>query len=264
MPAPPPQPPPQQPPPYQAPPQPPPYPAQPYQAQPYQAQPMAMPPARKGTSPIVWILLIIGGLFVLGILGVVGLGMFALHKARQAGIDPELMRTNPGLAISKLVTAFNPDAEVLNTNDRDGTITIRDRKTGKVVTLSFDQVKNGHFNLRVQEDGKDASLNFGSDVAAKLPSWVPAYPGANVKGGFSATTSGDRGESGTFSFTTSDSADQVRSFYEAQVHHDGTESNTASAYGTVLTLNDSSTRHSIVVTIAGANPTTVGVVYSTK
>jgi hypothetical protein len=244
---------------YQAPPP-------PYQAQPYQGQPMGMP-QKKGTSPIVWILLIIGGLFVLGILGVVGLGMFALHKVKQAGLDPELMRTNPGLAVSKMITTFNPDVEVLNTNDREGTITVRDRKTGKVVTMTFDQVKNGHFNMHVEEDGKTSSLDIGADATAKLPSWVPAYPGANMKGGFSASSSGSDGDAGTFSFTTTDTADQVRSFYEGKAKDANMEvqTTTASTFGTVLTLTDHGTHRTMGVTIIGtSNPTTVNVSYSTK
>jgi len=227
---------------------------------------MGVPPGARKTSPIVWILLILGGVVVLGILGVVGLGMFALHKVKQAGLDPELMRNNPGLAISKMVTAFNPDVEVLNTNDRDGTLTVRDRKTGKVVTMTFDQVKNGQFNMHVEEDGKTASLNFGSDVASKLPSWVPAYPGATAKGGFSATSSGDNGDAGNFTFTTLDSTDQVRSFYEGKARDAGMQIATAAAaaFGTVLTLTDPNKHHTITVTIGGGNPTGVSVFYSTK
>jgi hypothetical protein len=55
---------------------------------------------KRGTSPIVWVLVIVLGLFVFGILAVVGTGFFVFHKARQAGLDPELLRRNPGLAVS--------------------------------------------------------------------------------------------------------------------------------------------------------------------
>jgi hypothetical protein len=256
-----PQPPPQQP-FYQAPPPPTP----PYQAQPYQGQPMPAPPGPRKTSPIVWILLIVGGLFLLVVLGVVGTGMFFLHKARQAGLDPELLRSNPGLAISKLAAASNPDIQVMDTNDREGTITVRDRKTGKVSKLTFDQVKNGQFSLRVQEDGKDSSLNFGTSTAAKLPSWVPAYPGAEMKGGFSAHTSGADGDAGNVTFTTSDSADAVRSFYENKAREANMEIKSTASFGTttVLTLTDSGTRRSITVTISGGPPTGVGIFYTTK
>jgi hypothetical protein len=227
---------------------------------------MGVPPGPKKTSPIVWILLIVGGLFVVGVLGVIGLGMFALHKVKQAGLDPELMRNNPGLAISKLVTALNPDVQVLDTNDHEGTITVRDRKTGKVVKMSFDDVKNGHFNMRVQEDGKDATLEIGADVNSKLPSWVPAYTGANVRGGLATKATGQNGEEGNFTFTTSDSPETVRSFYEGKARDANMQVETAAAFsnGSVLTITDPGSRHTISVTIGGGNPTGVSVFYATK
>src|SRR5215468_5193572 len=60
------------------------------------------------TSPIVWILVAVAGVFVLGIVGVVGTTFFVVHKAKQAGLDTDLMSRNPGLAIAKMATAFNP------------------------------------------------------------------------------------------------------------------------------------------------------------
>jgi hypothetical protein len=276
--------PPQQPPqpqaqPYQAPPyHAPPYQAQPYQAPAYQGQPMGVAPAKKGTSPVVWILLIAGGVLlalVVCVVALFGLGVgssvigtaFLVHKAKQAGLDPELMRTNPGLAISKMVTAFNPDVEVLDHNDRDGTITVRDRKTGKVVKMTFDDVKSGQFKMKIQENGQTASLNFGTNAAAKLPSWVPAYPGATTKsGGFSMTSSGDNGDAGNFAFTTSDSAERVQSFYEGKAHEMNmeVEATVATGFGTVVKLTDQGTHHTIAVTIVGASPTTVNVTYASK
>lgn len=227
---------------------------------------MGMPPAKKGTSPIVWILLIVGGLMLAGVLCIVGFTWFVVHKAKQAGFDPELMKSNPGLAVSKMVTAFNPDVEVLNTDDREGTITIRDRKTGKVAKLSFDDVKNGHFNMKVTEDGKTSTLDIGENVASKLPPWVPVYPGAKINGGLSATSSDDNGNAGTFTFTTNDSADSIRTFYENKGKDANMQvSSTASGgFGSVVTLTDSGTHRTIGVTIVGGGPATVSVTYSTK
>src|SRR5437667_8479257 len=66
-----------------------------------QPGPAAMAPVVRKTSPIVWVLVAVLGLFVLGGIAVLGAGYFVIHKARQAGLDPELMRRNPGLAVSK-------------------------------------------------------------------------------------------------------------------------------------------------------------------
>src|SRR5215813_11765721 len=75
----------------------------------YNASAAPVTAARK-TSPIVWILIAVAGVFVLGIVGVMGTTFFLVHKAKQAGLDTDLMSRNPGMAIAKMVTAFNPDA----------------------------------------------------------------------------------------------------------------------------------------------------------
>ena len=120
--------------------------------------------------------------------------MFFLHKARQAGFDPELMQRNPGLAITKMIAAANPDVDVLSTDEGAGKITVRDKKTGKVVTMTFDDAKKGKFSFSAQgDDGKTASLEFGAG-ADKLPSWVPAYPGAKAVGTFAVNGRQRRGQ----------------------------------------------------------------------
>lgn len=45
-----------------------------------------VPPAPRRTSPIVWVLVIVLGLFVLGGLATVGVIGFGIHRARQAGL----------------------------------------------------------------------------------------------------------------------------------------------------------------------------------
>ena len=68
-----------------APPQP-----QPTAAQPYgQPQPYAAPVAARKTSPIVWVLVIVLGLFVLGGIAVAGFVAFVAHRVHQAvTVDP--------------------------------------------------------------------------------------------------------------------------------------------------------------------------------
>jgi hypothetical protein len=47
------------------------------------------------------------------------------------------------MAIAKILTATNPDVEVLSTDEDRNTITIRDKKTRETVTVNFDDVKKG-------------------------------------------------------------------------------------------------------------------------
>ncbi len=171
-------------------------------------------PAPRKTSPLVWVLVIILGLFVLGGIGVVGTGLFLVHKVRQAGFDPELMKRNPGLAISKMIASANPDVDVLSTDEGAGKITVRDKKTGKVVTMTFDDAKNGKFSFSAQgDDGKTASLEIGAG-ADKLPSWIPVYPGAKAVGTFAVNADSGQGNGGAFAFNTTDEPAQVMSFYQ--------------------------------------------------
>jgi hypothetical protein len=218
------------------------------------------------TSPIVWILICVLGLFVLGGVAVAVTLRYFVHKV---GLEAELMQRNPGLAISKLVAATNPDVEVLSTNDARGTMTVRDKKTGKVVTLNFDDVKNGKFSFSATgDDGKTASLEFGA-ATGKLPSWIPAYPGAETKGTFAikGDDGSGRGEGGTFTFTTPDSAARVKSFYEDKCKDAGMKvsMNMTTDQGGMIVATDVGERHSLTVTVAGGSGNTnVTVLYGSK
>jgi hypothetical protein len=90
-----------------------------------------------------------------------------VHQARQADIDPELIRRNPGLATAKIFAAANPDADVVSTNENAGTITIRDRKTGRVVTMTFDEAKAGQFRFSAQGENGGAAAGNTGPVAMK-------------------------------------------------------------------------------------------------
>jgi len=213
----------------------------------------------------VWILVVVAGLFVLGGIAVVGTGLFVAHKVRQAGFDPELMQRNPGLAVAKMVTAFNPDAEVLHTDDGAGTITVRDRKSGKVVTLNFDDVKNGRFHFSAQdENGKTATMEFGGS-ASKLPSWIPAYPGSNPEGAI--TASGNDGEGGMFGFKTSDAPAKVLQFYQDKFKEMGMQATTVTSTeeGGMVNGGDEANHRSLNVVVSkSGGETSVAVTYGKK
>jgi hypothetical protein len=224
-------------------------------------------PVRRKTSPLVWVLIIILGLFVLGGIVTGGAVMFFLHKARQAGFDPELMQRNPGLAISKMIASANPDVDVLSTDEGAGKITVRDKKTGKVVTMTFDDAKKGKFSFSAQgDDGKTASLEIGAG-ADKLPSWIPAYPGAKVEGAFAMTGDSGEGNGGSFGFSTSDAAAKVMSFYQDKCKELGLKvkmTTTTSEGGMILAADEGEARTLNVIVGSGSGGTTVRVTYGMK
>jgi hypothetical protein len=223
--------------------------------------PPPMTQARK-TSPIVWILVILLGLFALGIVGVVGTGLFVAHKVRQAGIDPDLWRRNPGLAVGKIIAATNPDVEVLGTDDATGRIRLRDKRTGKVTSMTFDDVKNGRFSMTAEDDnGKTATLQFGGGPA-RLPDWVPNYPGSSPQMTISANSADTNG--GNFSFTTPDSPAKVLHFYQDKAKELGLKVSLAAITetGGTIAAGDDASHRSLTVVVGGGNQTGVNVTYA--
>ena len=252
----------------QAPPARPPAPQPPPGAAPMAAAPVAAVPAKRGLSPAVWILIILGGLFLLtGVVVAVGV-VFAVHKVKQAGLDPELMQRNPGYAIAKLAITANPDVEEVSHDEAAGTITVRDKKTGKVTTVKFGDVKNGHFSFSARDDnGQIATMEFG-EGAGKLPSWVPVYPGAKAEGEFSAKGgAGENEEGGTVAFSTSDAASQVMSFYQDKAKDLGMRANmtTSSGEGGMLMFADEDGKRTLTVIVGGsAGHTSINLTYAVK
>ena len=231
--------------------------------------PMPGPPAApippRRTSPLVWILVAVLGLFVMGGIAVMGVAWYAVHKVKQAGIDPEMWRRNPGLATGKMLAAINPNLEVVNTDDNTGTITIRDRRTGKQSTITFDQAKAGRFTINTEDDnGRRASMEFGA--AGKPPSWVPDYPGSHPA--YSIRGSAEGGdEGGNFTFTTDDSPSRVMDFYQDKIKEAGMETKVTSTTGEggmIVASRDSDDRTLTVVVARNSGSTTVNVTYSRK
>ena len=233
------------------------------------SRPGAMPPpAARKIHPIVWVLIALGSLFILFIVGVIGVGALVVHKAHQAGFDGDLMRRNPAAAVARMAAMANKDVEIVGEDDRAGTITMRDRRSGKTVTMSFDQVKHGIRFTADDENGKTAVMEFGGG-AAKLPSWVPNYPGSNGQATFSVKGSDDNGsgEGGNYTFTTSDSPSKVMTFYQDKAKDLGLKVNvTASTNegGMIVATEEPSGRSLTVIVGSDASNTTVNVTYGEK
>lgn len=234
-----------------------------YAPQPVQPGIGMVPPPPVGAprrmSPVVLVLLIVFGFFFLCVLGLVGFGFFAARA----------IRNNPGAVIAKLITAGNPNMEVVNTDNGAGTLTIRDRRTGKESTITFDQARNGHFSITANDDhGGNATVQFGGAVN-DLPSWVPKYPGAVNTGVFSAkgTDNNGRGEGGSFTFTTSDPPRKVLDFYRDKAGELGLKvnMNTETGSGGMIVAAEEDEKRTLMAT-ANTNgaSTSVSITYGEK
>ncbi|HLH00557.1 MAG TPA: hypothetical protein VKX49_29905 [Bryobacteraceae bacterium] len=239
------------------------------------------PPNKSGA--LKWILIGIGGFFVIAVVGILAVGMFVVHKAKQAGLDPDLIKRSPGLAIAKMAVAANSNVEMVSANEGRQEITVRDKQTGKVMTVSFEDAKNGKFVFK--QDGKEATLTTNSangtvevksdegtfklGGAAKLPAWVPDYPGSDPQGAFAAHA--NDGDSGSFGFKTKDPSDKVLKFYQDQLQSSGLKvtANLTSQNGTssagMLTAEDGSNNRTLTVIIGPeGGQTAVSVTYTKK
>jgi hypothetical protein len=206
------------------------------------------PPPPKKSNALLWVLVGIGGFFLLIALVVVG------------GIA--YVARNPAIVMTKLITASNPNVEVLSVDKGSQQVILRDKKTGKTYNISFDDVKKGRFSMR----GTDGHSSFSIGGDAKIPAWVPDYPESHPQAAFSAK--GDDGESGTFTFKTSDSEAKVAKFYRDQFQSSGmriSSEATRSGNGTVMTAEDEAKNHTVtaIVGVDGSR-TTVAVTYVTN
>ena len=250
----------------------------------------AVPPApvsgapagpKKKTSPVVWVLLGCLGLILIGAVILIWGGLFVIHKAQQAGVDPELWRRNPGLAAAKMVATLNPDLEIVSVDEERGLITLRDKRHGKTVTVNFEDVRQGRIVFqseageKVEIRGSPGSVEVKSSEgtmrigAAKLPDWLPLYPGLEQVGSFAAQ--GKEGESGTASFKSRDPIEKVAGFYEEKLKEAGMETKKQalppSGTPTLIILSgvDEGRRRTAQITVAAAEGgATVGLTFETK
>jgi hypothetical protein len=212
-------------------------------------------PVKRKTSPIVWILLAVAGVFVLCIVGLIAAGWYVAR--------------NPGAVMAKLITAANPDAEVLSTDLGSQTVRIRDRRTGKEVTLSFDDVKKGRLKFSATGDnGEVANLEIGGGEG-KMPAWVPAYPGARAQGNMTASgaDAGGVGEGGVVTFTTPDPPSKVTDFYDAKCKEMGMSVNLSQISdtgGMIIGADEGKQRTLHVLVAGGSGDTTITVTYGRK
>jgi hypothetical protein len=240
---------------------------------------------KKGLSTLAWVGIGCGCLLLIAAMVAVGLGFIAYRKAKSAVSE---FQQNPTLAAARTFVKLNRDLEEVAVDEQAGTITVRNKKTGEVVTVSFEDVKNGRLSFTTdkgtvtlqgdQAGGKlDVSgtggqggfhLQAGAGDTAKVPDWVPTYPGVSPTGSYSMEQDG--AASGGFEVTTTDTVDVVLEHFRQELKKAGFEVHVntfAGDNGTnagTLTAEDQATKRSVQVMVGqqegGASAT---VAYST-
>jgi hypothetical protein len=245
-----------------------------------QAAPPVGPPAAKKSNVLVWVLGGCGGLILITILVGLAVSYFVARKAHE-------FSKNPGFAAAKMMASLNPDVEVMKADEDTGKITLRDKKTGKTVTLDFRDIQKGRLSFEgeggekvdIQGEGEggtgsmtikgpDGSMQFGQGSLKNVPSWVPRYPGAQAAGAFTSQQGGEEG--GTFQLQCSGSVEEVAAFYEREMKSAGMKTQKTSVEGdnrTAISLvgTDEASRRSVSVTASTSDKGTVAhIVYTAK
>lgn len=203
------------------------------------SEPMTPPPVpgKKKMSALGWIAIGCGAIAILAILAFGGL---AFVTGRFLKKTADKMEQNPALAAAELMVKANPELEVVESDIDEGTLTIKNTKTGEVVTMNAKDIEEGKLTFSTEEgtttfdgsstgDGgtlkvttdKGETAVFGTTAGApkNLPSWVPVYGGAKVENSYDATTA--EGRNAMFTVTSSDSVDQVAEFYQSKLEAEG-------------------------------------------
>ena len=183
---------------------------------------------KKGLGVLGWVAIGCVGLLVLGGLGVFFGGWMLKNKVQSMAEDPT--------TAIEMMAAMNPDIEVVDKDSAAGTVTIRNKQSGETITVNMDDIREGRISfssddgagslsidqesgqMEIRTEGADGAVaQFGG--ATQVPGWVPSYPGATSEGVYSAQDA--TSESGTFTLSSTDSLDDVFTFYRGQLESGG-------------------------------------------
>lgn len=201
------------------------------------------PTPKKGLSGLAIAGIGCGGLVVLAIIAIFVLAGKACTKINEVAGD---FQKNPAKAAAMLALKFNPEVEVVSTDDTKNEITIRTKKDGKTMTMSFEDVAKGKFTMTDSEgktvtiDGSNAAKGggivmkgpdgesvIGGISSNPPPAWVPAYPGLTVQQGGLTTEQAGK-VTGMSLAQSADPAAKVKEFYEAKLKEAGFKTETIS------------------------------------
>ena len=240
---------------------------------------------KKGLGPLAWVGIGCGVLVLIVIIAIVAGGYFVAGKVKDVAQD---FKDNPELASARMIVKMNPELEEVSYDEKAGTITVREKKTGKTMTANFEDIKEGKFSLtddkgetvtfessQGEEGGsmkvtsEDGSWEVSNETEAKdIPEWIPVPEG----GKSSAHSKFDTAEeiSGSLLITSTEPVAILTKFYKESLEGKGlTVSSQEFAGGSgdsaILTGIDEAKGRNVTVTIGrDQEVTTCSIIYSTK
>ncbi len=195
-------------------------------------------PAKKGLSILAWFAIGCAGLALLvGIAVAVGSYM-VVRKVQEVAGD---VLENPVLGMARIAIKLHPDLEEVSVDEEGGTITVRERNTGEVVTANIEDIEEGRIrfssgdkelvlevagedgdgSLRITGDDGSFEISGGEHGGENVPQWVPRYPGAISSGAGLTIRHSEEGDGGGFEAETGDSIQTVIEFYKQYIEDHG-------------------------------------------
>jgi hypothetical protein len=192
-------------------------------------------PAKTGLPVLAWVGIGCGALVILAVIVMTVAGFLVANKVKDVAADFE---DNPAMATARLIVKLNPELEEVSTDEDEGTITVRNTKTGEIVTVNFADIEEGKFSFTTDEGevtvdasgvAESGSVNITTDdgsvvyqagvVSESVPVWVPVYTGTEPANRHSLNTADT--VSGGFQLETSDPVAKVLEFYRSALEEAG-------------------------------------------
>lgn len=243
-------------------------------------------PERKGLHPLAWVGI---GCGVIAVIVAVALTIGGFFLARTVKNVAEDFEDNPGLAAARFIVKASPELEEVEVDEDDGTMTIRNTKTGELITVNFDDITEGRLSwtgddgnevtvdvsqagegtVKIESsDGEAFALTTGAAVSDEIPKWVPVYPGSEPENRGTMKTSDS--VNGNFTLKTDDPVTDVLGFFRDELKEAGFQVNVNTysgdgAEGALLNGSIEAEKKTVVVIIGrDDDATTVSVTYSAR
>ena len=188
---------------------------------------------KKGLPVLAWIAIGCGGIVVLAGIAFTVLGWLAVNKMKDVASEFE---DNPTRAAAELMVRMNPDLEMVESDEDAGTLTVREKSSGKVITFNYQDIEQGRISFETDEGTVEISgqPESGEGVmtittpegetqiggGGEIPDWVPAHPATTARKSLYRAT-GPKGDAGHAAFTVDANADDVVAFYKAELEKMG-------------------------------------------
>jgi hypothetical protein len=126
---------------------------------------------KKGLPPLAWAGIGCGGLTLLAVVA----GALLVGTCAKKGIHmASELAANPAKTAAENMVNEHPGLEKVSEDEAAGQMTIRLKDSGETVTLGYPDLARGKIPFK---DAAGTPLPAGPGDLAKIPGWVPRYPG---------------------------------------------------------------------------------------